>query len=101
NKLAGAQINPFKIWLEDWQINETGNKIIFDFPVINIKAKSEKVEINFTLESLKPLVLQGDSGLSQKGSQIGNASYYYSYTKLKTDGKIIIEGKEYKVNGNS
>lgn len=101
NKLAGAQINPFKIWLEDWQINETGDKIIFDFPVINIRAKSEKVEINFTLESLKPLVLQGDSGLSQKGSQIGNASYYYSYTKLKTEGKIIIEGKEYKVNGNS
>ena len=101
NDLAGAQINPFKVWLEDWQINQTEKRTAFDLPVISIKAKSEKAEIDFKLESVKPFVLQGDEGLSQKGSQQGNASYYYSYTRLKTNGKIILDGKEYSVNGFS
>ena len=101
NKLAGAQINPLKIWLEDWQVVQVGDKYIFDLPVLSIKAKTEKVEINFNLESIKPFVLQGNNGLSQKGRQIGNASYYYSYTRLKTSGKIVLEGKEFKIAGYS
>jgi predicted secreted hydrolase len=101
NGLAGAKISPFKVWLEDWQIVQSGDVVKYDLPVIEIKAKTENVEIDFILESVKPIVLQGDSGLSRKGSQPGNASYYYSYTKLKTDGKIRINGKEFKVNGYS
>ncbi|MBK7445930.1 MAG: carotenoid 1,2-hydratase [Ignavibacteria bacterium] len=101
NKLAGAQSAPFKVWLEDWQISETGDGESFGLPDLNIKAKNEKAEINFKLKSVKPAVLQGDSGLSQKGKQPGNASYYYSYTRLKTEGKIILDGKEYEVSGYS
>jgi len=101
NELAGAQTIPFKVWLEDWQITESENRTAFDLPVINFRAKTDKAEINFILESAKPVILQGDEGLSRKGSQPGNASYYYSYTNLKTGGKIYIEGKEYTVSGNS
>ena len=101
NELAGAKTIPFKVWLEDWQIIESENRAAFDMPVIKILAKTDKAEINFILESTKPVVLQGDEGLSRKGSQPGNASYYYSFTNLKTEGKIYIEGKEYTVNGNS
>ncbi|MBL0108138.1 MAG: carotenoid 1,2-hydratase [Ignavibacteria bacterium] len=101
NKLAGAQSAPFKVWLEDWQISETGDGESFGLPDLNIKAKNEKAEINFKLKSVKPAVLQGDSGLSQKGNQTGNASYYYSYTRLETEGKIILDGKEFDVSGYS
>ncbi len=101
NRLAGAEINPFKVWLEDWQVEQIGQSINFDLPNMNINAKTERAEINFTLEAIKPFVLQGDKGLSQKGSQVGNASYYYSYTRLKTSGKIILDGKEYEVSGFS
>lgn len=101
NKLAGAQSEPFKVWLEDWQISETGDGNSFDLPDLQISAKNEKAEINLKLKSVKPLVLQGDSGLSQKGKQPGNASYYYSYTRLETEGKIILNGKEFNVNGYS
>jgi len=101
NNLAGAQASPFKVWLEDWQIIQTEDKATFDLPIITVKAKSEKAEIDFKLEPVKPFVLQGDEGLSQKGKQHGNASYYYSYTRLKTEGKIILEGKEFSVNGFS
>lgn len=101
NNLAGAQANPFKVWLEDWQIIQTEDRTAFELPVMSIKAKSEKAEIVIKLEAVKPIVLQGDEGLSQKGKQPGNASYYYSYTRLETTGKIILEGKEFSVNGFS
>ena len=86
NNLAGAQINPLKVWLEDWQIIQVDEKFFFNLPVINLKAKTDEAEINFRVEALKPLVLQGDSGLSQKGKDHGNASYCYSYTRLNTVG---------------
>ena len=101
NKLAGAQINPLKIWLEDWQVMQIGDKIKFNLPTINISAKTGQVEINFTLNASKPKVLQGEEGLSQKGKQPGNASYYYSYTRLKTEGKILLNEKEFEVLGYS
>lgn len=101
NNLAGSQASPFKVWLEDWQIIQIQNEVLFDLPIINIKAKTENFEIDFILESVKPFVLQGDEGLSQKGKQPGNASYYYSYTRLKTDGKIFLAGKEFSVSGFS
>jgi predicted secreted hydrolase len=101
NNLAGAQINPLKVWLEDWQIVQAGDKVLFDLHVINLKAKTDKAEINFLLEAVKPFVLQGDEGLSQKGKLLGNASYYYSYTRLKTKGKIILDGKEFSAEGYS
>ncbi len=101
NNLAGAQASPFKVWVEDWQIIQIQNEVLFDLPIINVKAKTENFEIDFILESTKPFVLQGDEGLSQKGKQPGNASYYYSYTRLKTNGKIILEGKEFNVSGFS
>lgn len=101
NELAGAQSSPFKVWLEDWEIMQTGDSSYYDLPRLNIKAKTGAAEIDFDLESMKPIVLQGDEGLSQKGNGEGNASYYYSYTRLNTSGKIIIEGNKYKVNGYS
>lgn len=101
NQLAGAQPVPFKIWVEDWQITETDSNKFYELPRINLISKTDAAEINLILESTKPVVLQGDEGLSRKGSQKGNASYYYSYTNLKTNGTIYSEGKEYKVAGSS
>jgi len=35
-------------------------------------------------------VVQGNKGLSQKGPTTGNASYYYSFTRMDTEGLIRI-----------
>lgn len=101
NNLAGAQINPLKVWLQDWQIIQVDEKFFFNLPRINLKAKTDEAEINFRVEALKPLVLQGDSGLSQKGKDHGNASYYYSYTRLDTEGKIVLNKEAFEVTGFS
>jgi predicted secreted hydrolase len=101
NELAGAQINPLKVWLEDWQMRQTGDKIYFNLPAVSISAKTGDVKIDLSLYSIKPVVLQGEGGLSQKGEQQGNASYYYSYTRLSTEGKVVLNEKEFNVSGYS
>lgn len=66
-----------------------------------IHAIDEDIELSLSLESQKPIILQGDSGLSQKSSTVGNASYYFSITRLKTKGTIKINGQEFDLGGYS
>ena len=101
NRLAGASAKPFRVWLEDWEITETGGETLFDLPQIRIKAVSENAGIDLMLKAAKNYVLQGDSGLSRKGGGTGNASYYYSYTDLATEGKVTVRGESYSVSGKS
>ena len=46
-------------------------------------------------------MLNGDRGLSQKGRQPGNASYYYSYTRMPTRGTVTVGYKTFEVQGSS
>jgi predicted secreted hydrolase len=46
-------------------------------------------------------VLQGDHGYSRKGADPGNASYYYSLTRLATHGTITARGRALTVDGFS
>ncbi|MDT8342471.1 MAG: lipocalin family protein, partial [Longimicrobiales bacterium] len=49
----------------------------------------------------KPLVLQGERGLSRKGPEPGNASYYYSFTRLEASGRVRVDGVEHPVSGTA
>jgi predicted secreted hydrolase len=46
-------------------------------------------------------VLHGDHGYSQKGATPGNASEYYSLTRMPTEGTVTIEGEPFRVRGAS
>jgi predicted secreted hydrolase len=47
------------------------------------------------------VVIHGDRGISQKGSQPGNASHYYSLTRMPTRGEIKVSGTRLGVMGDS
>jgi predicted secreted hydrolase len=55
---------------------------------IRIEAKDQAMEIFLELTPRKPIVFQGQNGLSKKGPKEGQASYYFSYTDLATKGWI-------------
>ncbi len=55
----------------------------------------------FKTHPLKPMVLEGVSGLSQKADGAGEASYYYSYPRLATTGQLQVGAKGYTVSGLS
>ena len=94
--LAGAQLNPFKVWLENWSLYSDTN----DFPWY-LTIEDEAFSLSLTLNPLKELVLQGENGLSQKSPELGNASYYYSLTRIDSLGEIILNGESYDVIGQS
>ena len=95
--LAGAQADPFRVWLEDWSIESTGED---PFPM-RLRAQQDGAAIDLTVRPEKPRVLQGDRGLSQKGPCVGNASYYYAYTRLATEGTVVSGGDTTQVSGQS
>ncbi|MBT4526448.1 MAG: carotenoid 1,2-hydratase [Deltaproteobacteria bacterium] len=92
--LAGAKIKPFRVWIENWEI--TGE---YNHPIL--KASTRDFTIDIQLNSLKPIVLNGNRGLSQKSQGIGNASYYYSIPRFKTKGELTIKKRKINVSGES
>ena len=97
NELAGASNKKYQVWLYDWSAKTEGEA---DFP-LRLQAKSDVFAIDLLLTSQKSYVLQGDQGLSQKSPEPGNASYYYSYPRLETEGAVTVAGKQFAVTGAS
>lgn len=97
--LAGAQAVPFRVWLEDWKVEATEVDSNTATPVIRIRAAENDISLNINLKSTKSIVLHGDHGLSQKGPERGNASYYYSFTRLTARGEIQIKDNSFNVQG--
>lgn len=92
--LAGAETMPFRVWIDDWSVQGEGKSF-------KLKATDGSISINLLLKPAKPVVLQGDKGLSQKSQEPGNASYYFSQTRIDTSGRVIIDGQEFEVRGLS
>jgi predicted secreted hydrolase len=98
--LAGARVEPrFRVWLEDWEavaLDSTGGA----FPM-RLRALEGGTGVDLTFRPEKPPVFQGEDGLSQKGPEPGNASFYYSYTRLATEGRVALGGDTLAVTGLS
>ena len=92
--LAGAETMPFRVWIDDWSVQGEGKSF-------KLKANDSSISLDLLLIPVKPPVLQGDKGLSQKSQEPGNASYYFSQTRIDTSGRIIIDGQEFEVRGLS
>ena len=91
---AGAATDRYMVWNEDWKVEG-------DVKTHLIQVNDRGTRLSLRLSSLKPPVLHGDNGLSQKGEGKGRASYYYSLTRMRTEGEITIDGKTEKVRGLS
>ena len=101
--LAGASVDPYRIWLEDWEITRVKDSKATDerFPV-RIKAEmSDGTALDVVLNPQKPLVFQGEEGYDKKGGEDGNASYYISFTRMQTEGLLKKEGESLAVSGLS
>lgn len=98
--LAGATASPLKVWLNQWSATGKGKPCRDCFAVeLTVPARDFRLQIQ--LNNTHAMVLQGDRGLSAKGPAPGNASYYYSYTRLQTTGRITLAGTSYLVTGDS
>lgn len=105
--LAGAQADPYRVWLEDWQAVQTdADPSACPRPdavlcAVRLQAAKDNVAIDLALIDAAGPSLQGDQGFSRKGGDAGQASYYYSLTRLETSGEVSVNGQRYTVSGLS
>ena len=96
-ELAGARATPFRVWLRDWSA-EGGQAALFP---LRLSAAEAGYRLYLQLERGGPPVLQGETGLSQKSAEPGNASYYYSLTRIPTHGTLVTPAGEFRVEGSA
>ena len=87
--------DPVRIWLEDWRLRRG------DDGVWHLQAAAGDIALDLDLAPRKRPVLQGDAGLSQKSDAPGNASYYYSLTRLEADGTVTLDGRSFDTRGRA
>jgi predicted secreted hydrolase len=91
---AGASNLDYHVWNEDWEVRP-------DYGRHRLTARDPRFAIDLVLNEDKPAVLNGEAGFSQKGASPGNATHYYSLTRMPTEGAISIDGTRYDVRGDS
>lgn len=95
--LAGAGGRPLAVRLEDWSAQESALQPWS----VKLKAADAEMAIELDLTSLKREILNGENGLSRKSGTPGNASYYYSISRMATSGTIRSGSESFKVTGLS
>ena len=78
--LAFAKAGGTDIRLDDWRMLRMADGSY------QVSIKSPELNVDLTLTPTQPLLLQGEGGYSRKGTDPGNASYYYSEPQLKVSG---------------
>lgn len=89
---AGASATVLKVWNGDWHLRADGT-------AHRLEVKDENYTVDLILSPVKPPVIHGTEGVSQKGEGAGYASHYYSLTRLKTTGSMTIHGRTERVDG--
>jgi len=92
--LAGSDDRRYRIWVETWSAEETGRRH-------RLEALEGDLGLSLMLDPLRPPVIHGLNGVSQKGPKPGQASHYYSLTRMATEGYIFLQGKRIPVRGQS
>ena len=90
--MAGSQAGTLEVWNQQWRARLAEGKLL-------LEAGSREAAIDLTLDPLKAPVIHGQQGVSQKGDLIGQASHYYSLTRLQAEGSIRLHDEVFQVRG--
>ena len=85
------------LWVEDWEMVSGEDDL---FP-LRLRAREGDRALDLTLREGKPAVFQGEDGLSRKGPEPGNASYYYTFPRMPAEGTLEIQGRTFPVQGEA
>ncbi|HVL34657.1 MAG TPA: carotenoid 1,2-hydratase [Burkholderiales bacterium] len=91
--VAGAATGDMSLKLRDWSLARS--------PGGAMDARVAAAGFSFELRCTptQPVLLQGDQGLSRKGPNPAQASYYYSEPQLAVQGTIVLQGRRVPVAG--
>jgi predicted secreted hydrolase len=82
-------------WVGDWKI------ALLPDQTFAIHATQPGASIDLILAAGPPPLINGENGVSQKSAGAGNASHYYSLTRMATHGTVRVDGTTHAVSGLS
>lgn len=91
---AGANSKRFKVWNGPWSAEERDGVIV-------LSAVASDRSILLRLKPSRDPVIHGTDGVSLKGPGNGQASHYYSMTRMETTGSLTINNRLETVTGLS
>lgn len=92
--LAGATSEPVRAFLGTVEMRGDGPLGAGGATPLRLVGSAEGAAFALDARPVRPVVLQGDRGLSQKGAEAGNASYYYAQTRMATTGTVTLPGRD-------
>ena len=92
--VAQASDTDTTVTLRDWSL-------VHNNGLYQADVKGEDFQYSLALTETQPLLLQGSQGLSRKGPDPAQASYYYSLPQLKTTGNLKVGGQSWSVEGTA
>lgn len=92
--LASASEADTDLSLRDWSLVRRNG-------VYLARASGQEFAFTLDLSETQPLLLQGDQGLSRKGPEATQASYYYSLPQLRVSGQLTLAGVAVPVTGRA
>jgi predicted secreted hydrolase len=103
--VADAASDRLQVQVNGWSLAAPDNKPLAT-DSMQLFMDSEDFSLSLSLQAAKPVVLQGDNGLSRKSADdAGSASWYYSMTRLRSAGTLRLPADEtdttHAVSGNS
>ena len=91
---AGAEQDRLHVWIDDWRAESSGSG---DTHVL--EAREGALGLSLSLTPAKPPVIHGQQGISKKGGGAGQASHYYSFTRLEAKGTLTVDARPVAVTG--
>ncbi|HUI80576.1 MAG TPA: lipocalin-like domain-containing protein [Bryobacteraceae bacterium] len=81
--IAGVSFEQGRIWNGNWE-----SKWDLTSGTQTLSAVADEIHLHLRLTSQKPPVIHGENGVSQKGDDAGQASYYVSLSRLAVEGVV-------------
>ena len=91
--IAGADEDDARIRLQDWSLERTQVPNIPGHSRWAIRAQADGFALDLQCTSTQPVLLQGHAGLSRKGPDASQASYYVSQPHLAVTGAFVVNGQ--------
>ena len=93
-EVASASEQDTALRLRDWSLVREGG-------MYRAHVKGAQFTLDFNFFETQELLLQGVGGVSRKGPDATQASFYYSQPQLAFDGAIELEGQRFAVSGEA
>ncbi|MFZ3127455.1 MAG: carotenoid 1,2-hydratase [Rhodoferax sp.] len=91
---ASASTRDTAVQLRDWSLQRQGAQLV-------TRVQGADFSLALTLTPSQPMLLQGDQGLSRKGPDATQTSYYYSLPQLQVGGSLVLQGQRHRVAAGS